>query len=192
MKKIVLVACASCISSMSIFADPTVGQAYRISFVDVDGNSISIGDGYIITVVLATRSGIDKARTVGDRTPDFCLGNPTYRMITVLVFEKKHTKPARMILNSLMRRRLDSEGRQLQGRYDKLKITRDARRDVSAVADFDGAIAKQLGLEPGAALFHVYVFGKNAELLKDWSDVPSAEELAAALKIGGTGSVPSH
>ena len=167
---------------MSIFGEATVGESYRINFADVDGNALSTADGHITIVVLVGKSNIDKARAVGDRTPDFCLTDSTYRMITVLAFEKKHSKPIRMILTSLMRRRVDSEARQLQTRYDRLKITRDARHDVFAVPDFDGTATIQLGAQPTAALFHVFVFGRNGELLKHWNDVPSAEELAAALK----------
>ena len=103
-------------------------------------------------------------------------------MITVVAFEKKHSKPVRMIISAVMRRQLDGEARRLQSRYDQLKITRSARQDVFAVADFDGAITAQLGSKPEANLFHVFVFGKNRELLKQWNDVPSAEDLAAALK----------
>jgi hypothetical protein len=169
------------VPSMSIFAQLKAGDNHQITFTDVDGNALSTADGHITTVVLTTKSGTDKARAVGDRTPDFCLGNSTYRMVTVLAFEKKHSKPVRMILSSLMRRRLDVEGRRLQDRYDKLKIARDARRDVFAVADFDGAITSQLGSKP--VLFRVFVFGKNGELLKQWNDLPSGDELVAVLKL---------
>jgi len=103
-------------------------------------------------------------------------------MITVLAFETKHSKPIRMILTSLMRRRVDSEAQQLQTRYDRLKIARNARQDVFAVADFDGVVTTQLGSQPSAALFHLFVFGRKGELLKQWNDVPSAEELAAVLR----------
>ena len=167
---------------MSILAQPTAGENHRINFVDVDGNALSTADGRITTLVLINQSNIDKARAVGDRIPDFCLGNSSYRMITVLVFEKTHSKPVRMILTSLMRRRLDSEAHRLQSRYDQLKIARNARPDFSAVADFDGTISAQLKAQPTAALFHVFVFGRNGELLKHWDDVPKAEELAAVLK----------
>jgi peroxiredoxin len=172
---------ALCASSISIFAQPAAGQSYRINFVDVDGNALSTSDGRITTIVLTNQSNVDKAHAVGDHTPDFCLGNSRYRMITVLAFEKTYSKPVRMIMTSLIRRRVDSEARRLQTRYDQLKIARNARHDVSAVADFDGTITKQLGAQPVGALFHVFVFGRNGELLKQWNDVPSAEELAAAL-----------
>lgn len=158
------------------------GQNYSLNLADVDGNTFSTADGHVTILVLTTQAGIDKARAVGDRTPDFCLGNPAYRMITVLAFEKRHSKPTQMIFSALVRRRLDSEGHRLQNRYDKLKITGDARRNVLAVTDFDGTITKQLGMEPAAGLFHIFVFGKNGELLKQWSDVPTAEDLSAALK----------
>jgi hypothetical protein len=167
---------------VSILAQPTIGEKYRINLVDVDGNTLSTADGRVTTVVLTNQANIDKARGVGDRTPDLCLGNPRYRMITVLVFEENHSKPVRMILSALIRRRHDSEARRLQSRYDQLKIARNARQDVSAVADFDGTIMTQLGAQSAADLFRVFVFGRNGELLKQWNDIPKSEELAAALK----------
>lgn len=170
--------------AISELADTAVGQSVSINLVDVDGNKFSTGDGHTTTIVLTTQAGIDKARLVGDRTPEFCLGNPAYRMITVLVFETSHNKPARVIISAVIRHRLDAEGRRLQDRYNKAKISRDARHDVSAVADFDGTIANQLGLKPAAGLFHIFVFGKNGELLKEWNDVPTADEYSAALKQG--------
>jgi len=176
------VALTLCAPSISILAQPTDGKNYRINFVDVDGNALSTADGRITTLVVINQSNIDKARAIGDRIPDFCLANSKYRMITVLAFEKRHSNPVRMIMTSLMRRRLDAEARRLQSRYDQLKIARNARQDVSAVADFDGTITKQLGAQPASTLFHVFVFGQNGELLRQWNDVPKAEELATALK----------
>ena len=166
----------------SLIAIAVAGQNYSLNLVDVDGNTFSTADGHVTILVLTTQAGIDKARAVGDRTPNFCLGNPAYRMITVLVFEKRHSKPTQMILSALVRRRLDSEGHRLQNRYDKLQIAGDARRNVLAVTDFDGTIAKQLGMEPAAGLFRIFVFGKNGDLLKQWSEVPAADEFSAALK----------
>jgi hypothetical protein len=176
------VALALCAPSISILAQPTDGKNYRINFVDVDGNALSTFDGRFTTVVLTSQANLDKARGVGDRTPDSCLGNSRYRMITVLAFEKQHSKPVRMLLASVMRRRLDSEARRLQPRYDQLKIARNARQDISVIADFDGTITKQLGAQPASTLFHVFVFGRNGELLRQWNDVPKAEELSAGLK----------
>ena len=182
MKPFVLVGTAIFISAISIFHAPAAAQNLQIKFTDVDGNAFSTADGRITILVLTAQSNIDKARAVGDRTPDFCLANPTYRMITVVAFEKNHSRPVRAMLSSLMRHRLDAEARRLQTRYDRLKIARNARADVFAVADFDGAITTQLGSKWDANLFRVFIFGKNGELLKQWEDVPSAEDLAAALK----------
>ena len=167
---------------MSILAEPTIGQSYRIDFTDVDGNTLSTADGHVTIVVLTSKANIDKARLVGDRTPDFCLTNPTYRMITVVEFETKHSAPVRALFKSVIRHRLDSESRRLQARYDQLKIAREARRDVFALADFDNVVAAQLDSKSDAALFHAFVLGRNGELLKQWNDVPDPQELAAALK----------
>jgi len=160
----------------------SVGQVYSISFVDVDGNTLSTADGHVTAVVVTSESNLDRARAVGDRIPNFCLGKPDYRMITVLSFQKEHSKPVRMVLAALIRRRLDGEGRRLQSRYDQLKVAGNARRDVRAVADFDGTISSQFGLSATAGNFRVFVFGRSGQLLRQWNDLPSAEELAAALK----------
>ena len=169
-------------TTISILADPTIGQVYRIDLSNIDGNSVSTADGRISTLVLVGKSNVDKAREVGDRIPDFCLGNPLYRMVTVVAFESKHSRPVRAFLTSVIRRRVDSEAKRLQARYDQLKIARNARDDVFATADFDGAIAAQLDAKPGASLFRVFIFGKKGELIKQWSDVPASEDLSAALK----------
>ena len=167
---------------MSIFGQATTGESYRINFTDVDGNTSSTADDRHTIVVLTGKTNVDKASAVGDRIPEFCLGNSHYRMITVVAFEPGHGAPIRAVLKSAIRHRLDSEGRRLQERYDQQKIARVARSDVFAVADFDGAITTQLKKKWTTDLFHVFVFGKNGELRKEWSELPSTEELAAALK----------
>ena len=168
--------------AVSVSADLTIGQKYPIPLADIDGHEFSTADGHFTTIVLVSKANGDKPHVVGERMPDFCLGNPRYRMITVVAFETQHSRPVRAFLTSMMRRRVESEAKQLQSRYDKLKIAQNARQNVIAVADFDGAIATKLDAKPSPALFRVFVFGKNGELLKQWSDLPSAEELAAALK----------
>jgi hypothetical protein len=173
---------ALCFLSSS-FADLTVGQVYSLDLLDVDGNKLSTADGHVTVVALASQFDIDRARVVGKRIPDHCLGNPRYRMITVITFQKNHNRPVRSFLNAIVRHRLNSEAQQLQRRYDQRKIGRNARADVHAVADFDGAIATKLGSSSnGVPSLRVFVFGRNGELTKKWDDVPDAAELAAALK----------
>ena len=165
-----------------LMADLSLGQIYTLSFRDVDGNTLLTADGHVTVVVFTTQSNIDKARDVGDRVPDYCLGNPTYRMITVLSFKRDHAKPTRAILSALVRHRLNAEARRLQARYKKQNIGRDARGDIFAVADFDGKASAQLGARFESADFRVFVFAGNGELLQQWGDVPSNEELAAVVK----------
>ena len=80
----------------ALLGDLSLGQIYVLRFVDVDGHTLLTADGHVTVVVLTAQSNIDQARAVGDRVPDYCLGNPTYRMITVLNF-KNHSRPVRMI-----------------------------------------------------------------------------------------------
>jgi hypothetical protein len=158
------------------------GQRYRINFVDVDGNPLSTADGHVTVLVLTTPEDRDKARTVGDRVPNYCLGNPNYRMITILDFTKRRTQIGREIATTLVRHHLDEEAKRLQVRYDEKKIARDARGDIFTVTDFDGTVSSQLSLQATAESFGVFVFARNGELLQHWDDVPSAEALAAVVK----------
>ena len=182
MKSLLIAASWICACAISGLAEPTIGQSYRVTFGDVDGNDLSTADGRFNVIVLSNKANSDKARTVGDRIPDFCLANPNYRMITVVAFETKHGTTVRAVLRAAIRHRLDSEAQRLQKRYAEHQISRNARHDVFAVADFDGTIAARLNLKPDAGPFHVFVFGKNGELLKQWDDVPSEDELASTLK----------
>lgn len=165
---------------ISVRGDLSVGGTHALKFIDVDGNTLSTADGHVTVIVLTTKADLSKAEAVGDRIPDFCLGNPAYRMITLVKFGQ-HNAPVRNFLTSMARRRLDAEGKRLQTRYAAHKIERDARHDIFAVADFDGSVISQL--DSGAALFRIFVFSRSGELLKQWDDVPSAADLAAVLKL---------
>jgi hypothetical protein len=82
----------------------------------------------------------------------------------------------------LVRYRVNEEARRLQARYDAKRIVRNARKDIFIVTDFDGSVSSQLGEPEGPTDFCVFVFGRNGELLAQWHGVPSAEQLAAAVK----------
>lgn len=157
------------------------GVAYSLSFVDINGEKLSTAHGHVTVVVLATPADWEKARTVGDRIPDYCLGNPNYRMITIIRFTR-HFVIGRKIATALVRRRVHQEAKRLQARYDANNLARDARKDIFTVTDFDGSVSSQLGEPAGTSEFCVFVFGRDGELRAQWHGVPSAEQLAAALK----------
>jgi hypothetical protein len=158
------------------------GKTYSVSFVDIDGNKLSTADGHMTIVVLTTSADREQARTVGDHVPDFCLGNPAYRMITIIHFTGTHMAIGRRMAIGFIRYRVREAAKRLQARYDAQKISRDAKSDIFVVTDFDGTIASQLGQPAGTTDFCVFVFGQTGELLAQWHSVPSADELAAAVK----------
>ena len=80
----------------------------------------------------------------------------------------------------LARHRVNEEARRLQARYDEKKISRDARTDIFTVMDFDGTASSQL--DGQAANFSVLVFARDGKLLAQWTDVPSAKQLATVVK----------
>lgn len=176
-----------CIATLFLFPDArlhgalSVGKTYPLNFVDIDGDKLSTADGHVTVVVLTTPADREKARSVGDRVPEHCLGNPACRMITIIRFTRRHMEIGRRIATALVRQRVNEEARRLQSRYDGKGIERDARKDIFIVTDFEGSASSQLGESEGTG-FSVFVFGRNGELLAQWNDVPSAEQLAAVLK----------
>jgi len=158
------------------------GAIYSLGFVDIDGNKLSTTDGHVTVLVLTTTADWEKARIVGDRIPDYCLGNPDYRMITIIRFTRKHIAIGRRIISAFVKHRVNEEAKRLQTRYDARKITRDARTDIFTVTDFDGSASSQLDGPAQAASFRVLVFARDGKLLAQWTDVPSAKQLSGVLK----------
>jgi len=160
----------------------STGAIYSLSFVDINGNKLSTADGHVTVLVLATKSDWEKAHVVGDRIPDSCLGNPNYRMITIVRFTRKHGVIVRNVATAFIRHRMEEAAKRLQTRYDTQKIQHDARSDILVVTDFDGSASAQLEEPAEAAEFRVLVFARDGKLLARWSDVPSAKQLAEVLK----------
>jgi hypothetical protein len=166
----------------ALHAALSTGATYSISFVDVNGNKLSTADGHVTIVALTATGDWQKARTVSDRVPGSYLGNPNYRMITVIHFTATHTSIGRRIAIAFIRHRTREEAKRLQTRYDAQKLSRDAKSDIFVVPDFDGTAASQLGQSAGANDFCVFVFGRTGQLRRQWHEVPTADQLAAVLK----------
>jgi hypothetical protein len=164
-----------------LLADLSVGRTYSLTLIDMDGHTFHTDDGHVTVVVLTTPAQLEKAETVGDRVPDYCLGNPTFRMITVVKLEE-YIPPVRSFVAAMGRRRIESEAKRLQLRYNKRKIGRNARQDLFAVMDFDGKTTSLLGGAPQEPDFQVLVFARSGKLLQKWKEVPTARELAAVVK----------
>jgi len=157
------------------------GNVYRLTFTDVDHHQLSTSDGHATIITVLTRKDEQKAQAVGERVPRYCLGDPNYRLITLVNFQQKMFWPLRGVISAIIRGRMDSEAKKLQKSYTAKHLTRNPREDIYVVADFDGQAASKLGLAPTSSEFAVFVFNGRGRLIKRWNDVPSAEELSAAL-----------
>ena len=172
--------CLSLLFTTTAVSAPVIGKPCPFKFVDVDGRTLTASDGVVTVLVVVNRSNGEKARLVADRIPQRCLGNPNSRMVTVVRFSGTRNRALQYLLTSMIRRRLNAEGIKLQKRYGAKGLSRNARQDVYAVADFDGQVASQLGI-PGNSQFNVLIVSANGTLLRQWSDAPSAEDLSQAL-----------
>ncbi|MDQ6624769.1 MAG: hypothetical protein M3Y69_01325 [Verrucomicrobiota bacterium] len=157
------------------------GRTYSFSLHDVDGHDLATADGHVTIVTVVTRDNEEQAHAVADRVPDRCLGNPKYRYITLVNFQRKLAGPFQGLTRAIIRKRLDAEAKQLKPQYDAKKITRDPRRDIFVVADFDGSAVSHLGLAPESNNVAVFVFDGHGKLVGNWSGVPPGNALAEAV-----------
>jgi hypothetical protein len=157
------------------------GKTYRLVFTDVDRNQLSTADGHMTIIAVTTRQDEEKARALGDRVPDTYIGDARYRFVTVINFQGRIHSPFRALTAALVRRRLNQEAKRIQPRYSSAHRTRDPRRDLFAVADFDGTAVSQLGIPSSSSEFAAFLFDGEGRLLRRWSEVPAQPELAEAL-----------
>jgi hypothetical protein len=158
-----------------------IGNAHPLTITDVDQHQLSTADGHVTVVTVVTRKDEQKAQTVGDRFSSVYLGDPKYRLITVVNFQQKVLTPFRGLALAIIRYRLDAEAKEVQKIYSARHINRNARSDILVAADFDGKTVPQFGIAPSSAEFAVLVFDGRGRLVKRWNDVPTAEALLAAI-----------
>lgn len=157
------------------------GNVYPLTFTDVDRHQLSTFDGHATIITVLTRKDEQKAQQVGDRVPDICLGDPKFRLITVVNFQRGIFPLLQGMINAIIRSRMDAAAKNLQKAYTARNLTRNPRSDIFVVADFDGKAVTQLGIAPSSSEFAVFVFDGRGRLVQRWNDVPSAEALAAAV-----------
>ena len=162
-----------------------LGNAYPLTFTDVDQHQLSTSDGHVTIITVVTRKDEQKAQMVGDRFPRVYLGNPKYRLITVVNFQQKIVPPFRRIVTAIIRHRMDVEAKELQKIYSTKQLNRNPRYDIFVVADFDGKTVSQLDIVPASTEFAVFAFDGRGRLVKEWKDVPSSDALSAAINEAG-------
>jgi hypothetical protein len=157
------------------------GSSARLAFRDVDGNEHFTAKGNVTIVTVVTRQLEDKAQAVADHVPDRCLGNPKYRYLTVVNFQRKIPGPLQGLTKAIIRKRLTSEAERLRPDYAARHVGHDPRQDIFVVPDFDGSAISQLGLSPDSDKLSVFVFNGRGKLVARWNDVPSEEALTKAI-----------
>ncbi|PYI91565.1 MAG: hypothetical protein DME97_13115 [Verrucomicrobia bacterium] len=159
-----------------------VGNNYPLTFTDVDRHNFSTADGHVTIISVVARRDEAKAQSVGDRVSQISFGDPKIRLITLVNFQQNIILPFRGMVSAVIQHRLDLEAKEVQKSYAERHINRNARDDIFVVADFDGKAVSQLGINPTSAEFAVFIFDGYGRLVRRWSDVPSQEALAQAIK----------
>jgi hypothetical protein len=170
--------------SFSVLAGATSlepGIVCRLTLTDIEGRQFSLQDGRATLLTVATRQTEAKAHLVGHHVPDEYVGHPHYRCVTLINFQKRIPPFLRRIISAVVRRRFRAEADTVQTRYSARQINHSPRSDLFAIADFDGGIVQQLGIDPVSNEFAVFIFDGRGRILRHWRDVPSRQELAAGL-----------
>lgn len=170
---------AAAASAQTIELQP--GRKYDLTFRDVDGNQLGTAAGHVTVITVVTRQNEQQARAVAAMVPDRCIGDPKYRYITLVNFQRKLSPLLHGLTGGIIRRRLDAEAKRMQPIYAAKKLTHDPRRDIFVVADFDGAAATRLGLSSTADEVAVFVFDGSGKLIDRWKGVPPNGALAKAI-----------
>lgn len=157
------------------------GNVYSLTFTDVDRHQLSTSDGHVTIITVLTRKDEEKAEQVGERVPRVYLGDPKYRLITLVNFQHGIFPLFQGMINALIRNRMDAEAKDLQKTYTEKHLTRNPRSDIFVVADFDGKAVSELGIASTSSEFAVFVFDGRGRLVRRWNDVPSEEALSAAM-----------
>ena len=168
-------------SSVGSAAELQPGSKYAFALRDVDGNNLAVADGHVTVITVITRENEEKARAIAAGVPRRVIGDPKYRYITLVNFQRKLSPLFRGITNGIIRRRLDAEAKELQPTYTAKQLTRDPRRDVYVVADFDGSAVAHLGLTPEWSEVAVFVFDGAGKLVERWTGAPPPGALARAI-----------
>jgi len=163
-------------------AELRAGNTYPLTFTDVDRHQFSTADGHVTIISVVNRRDEAKAQSVGDHVSQLTFGDPKIRLITLVNFQQNIIPPLRGMVSAVIRHRLDGEAKEVQKSYAARNINRNARDDIFVVADFDGKAVSQLGINPISPEFAVFVFDGRGRLVRRWSDVPSQEALAQAIK----------
>ncbi len=169
-----------CVTSRA--ADIEHRKVYQVSFTDVEGRQFALGDGRAMLLTIATRETETKAHLVGHNVPDEFIGHPHYRCVTIINFQNKIPSLLRGIITPAVRHVFRTEADAVQPRYTAKKIGHSPRADLYAIADFDGSIVEKLDIDPASNDLAVFVFDGRGRLVRQWHDVPSSEELHAALE----------
>jgi hypothetical protein len=162
-----------------------IGKTYKLTFTDVDQQELSTADGHVTIIAVMVKADADKARILGERVPTEYKGNPVYRLVTLINFKKAISRVLQPATKAIIRYQLDREAPRIQSIYKAKGLDRHARRDLFVIADFDGTAVATLGLDVSNDTFSVFLFNREGRLLRRWNDVPSAVDLAAALRTAG-------
>lgn len=157
------------------------GAAALLQVEDADGKKVELNASGRVTVVIGSNENVAQATREAGQAGDTFQGRADYRCVVVVDLRDSLGNLAPPIVRMKMRSDLDEEGERLIPFYRKNGNFGDPRKDLSCVADFDGAIAQKLGWKKPVKTLRAVIFGKDGRPIRNWEDLKNFSELTATI-----------
>lgn len=157
-------------------------QTTLIEAQDVDGKKVKLNAKERIHVIIySTQSLQAKTRAAGKSLYPL-QGHPNLRVIVVIDLRSSLAQLAKGYTIKRARADLDEEAKRLEPFYRKNGNFSSPRPDLSAIADFDGALCRRLGWNEPSDTLQVIVYDNTGREIKRWKNLKDYDELYNRVK----------
>ena len=140
-----------------------------IRAVDADGRKIRLDEPDRTTVVIYSNENLQKKTREAGKSLYPLQGLPEFKVVVIVDLHNSLALWAKNYTQYRMRKDLDEEAKRIEPFYRKNGNNGSPRKDVAAVADFDGSLCEKLHFMPGH--LQAVVFGKNGKEVLRWTNL---------------------
>lgn len=155
--------------------------AQEIVVVDSDDRRVKLNEKGIVTLVLVCSEESESACREAGRVMDPYHGTKDFRHRVIVDLRDSWGGMVEALVKMQMRDNMDEEAERLEAVYKSKGSPRDPRKDLSATADFDGAITKRLGFGKPSEDLRAVLFDRNGAVIERWEKVPNSQVLLQAV-----------
>ena len=157
-------------------------SAALIQAQDVDGKKVVLNaENRIDVIIYSTRVLQSKTRAAGKSLYPL-QGQSELRVIVVIDLRNSFAQFAKDYTLKRAQKDLDEEAKRLRPYYRKNGNFSSPRPDLSAIADFDGALCRKLGWDKPSDTLQVIIYDRNGKEVNRWNDLKNYSELRREVK----------